>query len=306
MNDLNEADAGRKQLFFVLTDLLKRFDKLCSDNGLEYFAFAGTLLGAVRHKSIIPWDDDVDITMPRKDYNILLELAEENTLEPPYSFLSPVTDKAYHKSFIRFTNVNTTEIPYKDAAFNYNHGIFIDIFPLDAVPDDEKEFAKLSKKLRMEINLLYFAGRYYGNVGTLGIKDIKKKIGYYLLIPLFGLKILTPSKVFGHLNKLASGWEGKNTKRIGTIITFFDNERFIYDRKDYEKSVLLPFEDILIKAPANYDRVLTKSYGDYMKPVKQSSEHGETIFDVNTPYKKYMEENSEELMAKFLKAKEKR
>ena len=139
--------AEKQELFSVLLDLLKELNRVCSENDITYYAFGGTMLGAIRHKGFIPWDDDVDIILPRKDYDRLKEVADKGAFGEPYFFQSPSTDKGYPKGFCRLRNSNTTEIPYDDVAMNCNRGIFIDIFPLDILPDDEKERGKQKKQL---------------------------------------------------------------------------------------------------------------------------------------------------------------
>lgn len=292
----------KEKLFAVLTDLLDQFDKVCKLNNLTYSIFAGTLLGTVRHKGFIPWDDDVDVVMPRKDYEKLLQLPQ-TTFDFPYFLQSPLTDKGFHKGFARLRNSNTTEIPIMDAAFTYNHGAFIDVFPMDAVPDDKAIFTKQVKELLLQVKLLHFAGRYNGGVGALGLSG-KMRIAYYCLLPLYKMGILTTESIFRKYNAIAARYEIDNTKRIGTICLSFDSERFIYDRKDYEAGYVdMNFENIVVKAPKNYDSILTKSYKDYMTPVKAPSCHGETIFDMEKPYQEYVKENKEQLVSLWLQAR---
>ena len=289
----------KEKLFAVLIDLLAQFDKVCKENNLTYSIFAGTLLGAVRHKGIIPWDDDVDVVMPRKDYDRLLHLSHD-AFGFPYFLQSPLTDKGFQKGFVRLRNSNTTEISIIDAAFDCNHGAFIDIFPMDAIPDDETVFKKQIKELSRQVKLLHFSGRYNGGVGSLGLGG-KKKMMYFCLLPLYKTGILTTEKIFDKYNKIASRYENENTKRLGTICFSFDWERFIYERKDYESGYIdMSFENIVVKAPKNYDAILTKSYKDYMTPVKAPSCHGETIFDMDTPYKEYIKVNKDKLVSRWL------
>lgn len=294
---------NKKALFSVLKDLLFQFDSVCRENGLTYSIFAGTLIGAVRHKGFIPWDDDIDVVMPRKDYDKLLSLPD-TTFKFPYFLQTPITDHGYHKGIIRLRNSNTTEISIIDAAFDCNHGAFIDIFPLDAVTDDKNAFRRQVKELQWQVKLLHFAGRYNSGVGSLGLSS-KMKVAYYCLLPLYKAGILTTYKIFKKYNAIAARYDAINTARVGTICFSFDGERFIYERKDYEVGYIdIVFEDLVVKAPLNYDSILTQSYKDYMTPVKAPSCHGETIFDMNTPYKKYVKENKEKLISLWLSARQ--
>ena len=150
----------RRQLFDVLLDLLNEFNRVCAEHNITYYAFGGTLLGAIRHKGFIPWDDDVDIIVPRKDYDKLKKIADRGAFLRPYFFQSPSTDAGYPKGFCRLRNSSTTEIPFDDVAMKCNRGIFIDIFPLDVVPDDERKFLRQKKKLTKIRQFLNSYARY--------------------------------------------------------------------------------------------------------------------------------------------------
>ena len=141
-----------KKVWAVELDLLSEYQRVCEKYGLKYWACDGTLLGAVRHKGFIPWDDDVDIHMPRDDYEVLCKVAA-NEFDYPYFFQTSETDIGFGRTFARIRNSGTTGIQKRElkADIKYNQGIFIDILPLDNVPDDGKErysFLKKIEKLR--------------------------------------------------------------------------------------------------------------------------------------------------------------
>lgn len=281
-----EIEDQRKPLFNVLLDLLDTFKDFCDRHDLTYFAVGGTLLGAVRHSGFIPWDDDIDLGMMRKDYDRLLELIETETLPNPYRFLTPLTDPGYARGQIRLTNVNTTAISAKTARYNFNKGIFIDIFPVDSVPDDEKKLFVLKKKLIAYSYLNAICSRYSCKVGTIGLSRFKCGL-YRLCLPLLKSGVLSTEKVFRALNKTASRYQNEPTKRVGQV-TFLAEDRFIFDREIFSKIETHRFESTEISIPSGYDAFLTHQYGDYMKPSKQASYHGDIIFDVNTPYPEYI------------------
>ncbi len=290
-------------LFNELLKLLDYFDSICKKYNLKYTLIAGSLLGAVRHKGFIPWDDDLDIAMPRVDYDKLLKIPSEEFVFP-FFLQTPATDKGYHKRFAKLRNSQTTEIPYKDAIFNYNHGVFIDIFPLDAIPDNENEFHKITKQLSNTTRILHYAARVNGGIGTLGLSS-KKKIAYYILFPFVKAKIITSSRLFDRCNKIASKYENKPHKKVGIFILTLQNKRFIFDAKDFSKYITMRFEDREYYVPKNYDNILTTSYGDYMIPVQQKSEHGDTVVDVNTPFSDYIVAHRTELVQLFTEANKK-
>ena len=302
----NQYSYQKEELFNTLTDILQQFINYCRNNNLEYCAFAGTLLGAIRHQGIIPWDDDIDVVMLRKDYDKLLSQIEKAPLiNGKYKFLNTTIDPYFPKGFTRLTNINTTEIPLKDAMYKYNHGCFIDIFPLDDIPDSYILRKIYFIKLNIYLGLLQAIGRYQSEIGTVGL-PFKKRLLYYAFLPAFKSQLLTPKKVNDRLNSCASfySYKIKENKQIGTTVLSVGNPRFIYNKVDYmPEYMLLPFEQIKINVPIAYDNILRTSYVDYMKPVKQPSEHGDTIIDVHTGYTEYINSHFTELQQIFERVK---
>ena len=129
-----------KKQWAVCLDLLAEFDRVCTENNIQYFAGYGTLIGAMRHGGFIPWDDDIDLVMPRIEYEKLRKIAPTE-FRQPYFFQTEETDIGFSRPFARLRNSNTTAIQKIEdyGSVIYNQGIFIDVFPLDNFPDDEDE-----------------------------------------------------------------------------------------------------------------------------------------------------------------------
>lgn len=115
--------------------------KVCEKYGLTCWAIAGTMLGAERHKGFIPWDDDIDVALPRKDFQKLIEVAKLE-FKDPYFLQTPRSDLGYYSSTIRLRNSNTTGIIVQDKKKKINNGIYIDIFPMDFWPQEEEKQKK--------------------------------------------------------------------------------------------------------------------------------------------------------------------
>ena len=144
-----------KKVWAVQLDLLKSFADVCEKNNLRYFMDGGTLLGAVRHKGFIPWDDDADVIMPREDYNRLSEIADRE-FQTPYFFQTTLKEKGFFRTHAQLRNSDTTGFIEADANKNINKGIFIDIFVLDGLADNPIIRYLHRKEIELEKKILTF------------------------------------------------------------------------------------------------------------------------------------------------------
>ena len=138
-------------------EILKQFIFVCDSLSLKYFLVCGSALGAVKYGGFIPWDDDIDVAMPREDYDVFVERA--NTLFPPNIFLQTYkTDTKYPHIYCKLRDSNTAYIEKSAAALEINHGVFIDIFPLDGYPSEKQEqrkFERLKRRYEREISSVF-------------------------------------------------------------------------------------------------------------------------------------------------------
>lgn len=137
-----------KKVWAVELDLLNEFMRVCKKYNITYYADAGTSLGAVRHKGFIPWDDDIDVMMFRDQYQKLCKIAKKE-FKHPYFFQTEDTDPGSLRGHAQLRNSLTTGILQCELAgkWGYNQGIFLDIFPIDSIPDDDEIFSKMQKSL---------------------------------------------------------------------------------------------------------------------------------------------------------------
>ena len=136
--------------------MLECIDKVCREHHLRYYLWAGTMLGAVRHKGFIPWDDDMDICMPRPDYDLLLAHCHE-WMPAPFEVVGPHNRSDYPYPFAKVEDSSTTVLERPD--FNFPEGIYVDIFPIDGIPSDKAVATKHLKKYKFWRHLLFFRGR---------------------------------------------------------------------------------------------------------------------------------------------------
>lgn len=265
-----------RKVWRVELDLLKKFDSFCVRHGLKYFADSGTLLGAVRHSGFIPWDDDMDFVMLRKDYDKFIKLAK-NEFEHPYFIQTGYSDSGYFGGLCHIRNSETTAIlkcnwPHA----KYNQGIFIDIFPLDGVIEN-KMLKKIQDFLKKFLCVVLW-NKYYRKIGKINL--LKKMLVFPLTVfpqkMLFGLyeAVCKVGNIFPHSKVCEISYFGTSAER---------------KKCAYEKTIFLKFEDTKVPVPEMFHEILFSMYGsDYMTPKRVPSDHGETFFDVCNSYKKYL------------------
>lgn len=285
----------RKEIWNVELDLLNKLIEVCSKYNLKVFAIGGTLLGAVRHHGFIPWDDDIDLIMLREDYIKLCQIAGKE-FKNPYFFQNTYTDKIY-RVHSQLRNSNTTALLKNEYASSYNHGIFIDIFVLDNLPDDKKKIDKIKK-----VNKKYTKTIKYINVNKFSSPNFIKRTVGNILLPFYKLMILPfggRKKIFKRYeNKIASFCSVSSSKLCN--VTFDNIDKDVFDKKWFDEVVYLDFEGLKMPCPKNYDEVLRVEYGaNYMTPIMASSKHGETYFDVNNSYTKYKDLKLKEYLNLF-------
>ncbi len=276
-----------KEVWAVLLDLLSEFDRVCQKYGIKYFASGGTMLGAVRHKGFIPWDDDMDIMMFRKDYNKLCEIGP-GEFHHPYFFQNKLTDPYCGMFMSKLRNSNTTALAKEEKhPFNKlsNRGIFIDIFPLDNIPDAEEERTSFLKELNEERQWVFVSGRRIGIFSEdSGIRHYVKKLMCYFLSLKRKRNLCKYIDAFKSYDSLCQKYLNENTELFGSMQFQASRKHFKYIA-DYENLVMMDFEFLKIPVGAGYDHALSLYYGDYMKCVQYPHHSG--FFDTNKSYLDY-------------------
>lgn len=244
-----------QQLRQVELNILRTFIKVCDELHLRYFIVQGTLLGAVRHHGFIPWDDDIDVGMLRKDYNTFLEKAP--ALLPEYYFLqSHLTDTAYPQCFAKIRDSRTAfvETAYQDLPMN--HGIYIDVFPFDFYPDSIFTSLKIDLKkilLRYRVRCCLCDPVDNGKSLCDLLKRMLKRCSK-LLYPSLEKAKLEQCTLYERIPP------GKNLINSGS--PWGKRERI--PAAWLHSSCTLSFEEICVSAPKEYDKYLSHVYGDYM------------------------------------------
>lgn len=278
-----------KKVWAVELDLLAEFQRVCKKHNIKYIASGGTMLGAVRHKGYIPWDDDIDLMMLREEYKRLCEIAPSE-FKHPYFFQTNKSDLGFFKGFARLRNSETTAIfDYERASkFRINQGIFIDIFPMDNVVDDEKLLKQQSKEVKTLIKRTSSYSFY--NYRCYRSQTLKNKIIHWVLpiIKKPSFWLLRPDKMEEKMELVCQRYNNTETKRVGLLTFQFDNRVHDIKWKDMNHLIEMDFEFLKIPNIANYDEALRWKFGDYMTPVNSPSYHQGIFYDANHSYKDYL------------------
>lgn len=271
-----------KKIWAVLLDLYRKFSEICKKNQLEYFAAAGTVLGAVRHKGMIPWDDDIDVVMPRASYDRLKSLAQE--FKGQYFLQNSDTDPEYGFSFMRLCNSNTTIVTKPLQYANYNHGIYLDIFPLDRASDDDIEIRR---------NQIYEL--IMKNTAYMRLKNPSKSDSDIERINKYYDPNMKPTDVFHEIERIASLREDDETATYLTslVSTISSIEKTKKPKEAYSAYIDVPFEGgTTMRLPIGYEEVLKVQYGDYMKfpPIEKRGTWHSGEYYPDIPYQIYYKE----------------
>ena len=271
-------------------ELLKAFVAVCDKHHLQYFLVGGSTLGAIRHKGFIPWDDDIDVGMPRKDYDKFMLLQDEFA-GTPYFIQNFKTDPCYIYNYGKLRDSSTTFIENVYKNHRINHGVWIDIFPIDGFSKEIKPREKFAKKIRhiwFQVYLSYLPALRRKIRKETWFKDILLNIVAGLFY-IFDISHYRNKKVEKYVRKiplddalLAGNYFGFNMKREAM------------DAKIFKEFIKVPFEDMEAVVPKDYDTYLKNLYGDYMTPPpieKQIGHHYNKGLDLNLSYKDYMREH---------------
>lgn len=234
----------------ILTDILVKIDNICRENNIPYFLYAGTLLGAVRHQGFIPWDDDVDIAMFREDYDRLADIIHSGDYGINFIRIEENPDTIYPYGKICDTNTRLDEHNFKHVE---NYGAFIDVFPLDYMPNSEKERARLQKKYLNTVKLIEHSARTGYTRAPDTVTNVKRFAAFWLG------KAFNVHKLVRKLNDTFIAMNAQKTDYVGLP---WDTS---YPVRYFSETVTLPFEQHELSVPKCYDEALRLKFGDYMQ-----------------------------------------
>jgi len=273
----------RREVWNIELELLERFLAVCEKYHLQYFLIGGSMIGAVRHKGIIPWDDDIDVALFRDDYNKLISVAKEE-FQGDVFFQTPYTDTLF-RGHAQLRKNGTTAVLKSHLDYSYHQGIFIDIFPFDEYPK-----GKIRKKIQQK--RINFIARIFSNYYAPNHRSIFGKMMYSMfskpIIQIVGVK-----RFYRHYEKICSKYNGRGDGNFSNLSYMYGPEKYMARKEELQEFLMVPFEHLQVVIPASYDALLTRAYGNYMVCSRESSAHGDTFFDPKKSYTEFLKEYKE-------------
>lgn len=260
-----------KEMQQIELNIFKEFVKVCEKHNLRYYMDGGTLLGACWFQGFIPWDDDIDLKMPRNDYEKFLKLQSEF---PEYIIIEHPQKNKCEYLFTKLIDNRTILIEEKNGIKKHT-GVYIDIFPMDGYPDDKKKYEIHLRKMQ-KLN-----GHFHSSLEKFrsmrNSRRILRRIKGNFYYMLSKIDSTYSWKVFKKIEQQAKRYDYEKCTYVGmTIEGNPKKERF--EKKWLDEIVMLPFENSKFAAPSGYDEHLTIFYGDYMHLPKILPDHYHKVY----------------------------
>ncbi len=244
-----------RKLQMTQVEMLDEIDRICKKHKITYFLVGGTLLGAVRHHGFIPWDDDLDVAMPRRDYKKFTKVCKTE-LGDKYYLHSIEFDEKYWCSFNKLRKKNTVFEPLQDTTIDSPYkGVFVDVFPLDNASKQKSVFQNIQAYLCKGLTSFQYRRRH-------ATMPTKTPIGIMILWPL--LSLFSIKTIAGWIQGIMQLNKNRKSKYFVSIASFINFHKQTMPKEKYYPPCKVEFEGKLYSAPHDPDYILTRLYGDYM------------------------------------------
>ncbi len=260
-----------RQLQLIELDIMQQVLKICQQHNIAYYMLGGTLLGAVRHKGFIPWDDDIDIGLPRPDYERFLEYAQQE-LKTPYQLHTLFHNSGSYSYYYARVENSQIMLNRKAALKESRIPAWIDVFPLDGVPNDLRKQKRWIRKCMIR-KVLFDASQFSYFAASENIKkkrSLPKRIARVLFIHLKLEKLIDTKRAWKMLDKALCENNYESCDRIINFCGYWGIKE-MFPKSVYGAGKLYPFENLMLNGPEDYDNVLKQMYGDYMTPPPENA-----------------------------------
>ena len=264
-----------KKLQNIEIELLDEFVKVCEELHIEYVLYGGTLLGAVKFNGMIPWDDDIDVALPRESYEIFCEKAS-GYLSKDYYLQTPYNTPNSPYPYAKMRRKGTKYVEYINRNIDIDTGVYIDIYPIDRIPDDEKKRKKQFNNVRTWILIYVFRQCRLYDRNEKAIKGKIKNAIRYLVCLL--CHVFSSKYIMKKINYYMTMYNSTDTKRYAALNS--PNYNNIYEQLYPLKKIV--FEGKRVNVPGDYKNHLYKRYGDYssLPPENERIGHIPYILDL--------------------------
>lgn len=272
---------GIADLQTKMLEVLKELIRVCDENGLTYFACGGTCIGALRHDGFIPWDDDLDVFMPRPDYEKLWQL-RECFQSDKYKLCRTTKEKNYHHRVQQLVDLNTTFINQRSVNEDIEHGVYIDILPMDAcAPTKAKRFSQILQSMLYSVYNVQCLPEFHGG------KMFKTAVSIALsLVPSKNVRY----RIWSHCERKMTQYDWDKASQAIELTASMKVLRNPYPKEWFVGVIKHKFEDIEINLPTGVDKYLTQVFGDYMSLPPENERHprhNTVKIDLDNGYKIY-------------------
>ena len=249
-----------KEIQYEELELLKEFINICKKDNLKYYLMGGTLLGAVRHNGFIPWDDDIDLFMPRPDYDKLINMINNNVLvtKKQTDFVSKELNN-YYVPFLKMINKNIIiNMNNKELLDKY---LWIDIFPMDGMPNEENKCRRFMNKSFIRSHLYVVKLTRFTDI----MRESRSiKAGIIKIISKIPMILVNGNFLIKKHIKESKKYDFDNSKYVSNFIWQSEKKQY-YKKELFNGEIEIQFEDIKAKAFNGYEQYLRQNYSDYMK-----------------------------------------
>lgn len=259
---MNKSPLTLQELQNLECEILCVFHDFCEKNNLRYYLCGGTLIGAVRHNGFIPWDDDIDIMMPRPDYQKLIELIKEKRHLDEFRMVDCMYLNSNALTSILRIFDKRTELTFTNYRIEKKFGCWIDIFPLDGLSDSERKRKSQFKKARILQDMIILNDTKFGAKRRSKFATILQ----YALLPILPfVRLIGHERLIRKMDKLSKKYDYESATYVGVLEGRAGHKEAML-KTAMEPAIKVEFEGKQFYAMANYDEYLTNLYGDYMTP----------------------------------------